>query len=100
MCRGMVLGMRAVAIYIVREAVLHLVSDGGGVRAAFSRGRREPRCERRRTLQLSARRVVLSRPRRAVMLAMCRAMVHGMRAVAIYIVREAALNSRCESNGR
>ena len=89
MCRGMVLGMRAVAIYIVREAVLHLVSDGGGVRAAFSRERREPCCERRRTLRLLAGRVVLSRPRCPVRLAMCRGMVLGMRAVAIYIVREA-----------
>ena len=96
---GMVLGMRAVAIYIVQEAVLHLVSDGGGVRAAFSRGRREPRCERRRTLQLLARRVVLSRSRRVVRLAMCRGMVLGMRAVAIYIVREAVLHLVSDGGG-
>ena len=92
MCRGMALSMLTVAIYIVREAVLHLVNDGVGVRSAFSRGRRKPRCERRRTLRLLVRRVVLSRPRRAVRLAMCQGMVHGMRTVAIYIAAEAVLH--------
>ena len=53
MHRGVVHGVCTVAIYIVREAVSHLVCDGGGVGAAVHTTAAVP-CEERWTLQLLA----------------------------------------------